>query len=415
MMVVMNNADDAGAVALRLSSAEQWRSYLAEYSADLLRVSDPDDLPDVGDDQRAAGWLGYPGATEEQLAALERRLGACLPPSYRAFLATSNGWLHLSEFMWTMRNTESVGWFRDADVEAWEVIRGGGDYEWDETELMDRVLLVSGDGDAQYWLLDPGDVGPDGEWAAYIWASWYPGLGDRCPSFAALVDDERESFEHLSGTNGRPVHPDGAAELVAEGRMQALRGEVDAAAATFERAAVKGSGAGAYLGVIVAAFLDATHIHHTIRNNILAHRHVMEAIGREQVDAEVVPLFVHRETHHLHLRDLLGDRLPPLSEPSGDERADWQARAIAFVPPRLPESPAFQGALDRARDLAVTGARDEAWAVIEAALPLWDSDSPYRIAPVILLTDPVVRELMTPERSRLVITTPRGAGRRASR
>jgi hypothetical protein len=57
------------------------------------------------------------------------------------------------------------------------------------------VLLVSGETDAQHWLLDPGDVGTDGEWAAYIWASWYPGLGERLPSFADLFDGERASFD----------------------------------------------------------------------------------------------------------------------------------------------------------------------------------------------------------------------------
>jgi len=68
------------------------------------------------------------------------------------------------------------------------------------------------------WLLDPGDVSPDGEWAAYIWASWYPGLGDRHESFAALVDNERTSFEKLRGRDGRPVDPTGADALLAEGR-----------------------------------------------------------------------------------------------------------------------------------------------------------------------------------------------------
>jgi pimeloyl-ACP methyl ester carboxylesterase len=101
---------------------------------------------------------------------------------------------------------------------------GGG-----QTALVDRALLVSGDGDAQYWLLDPGDVSADGEWAAYVWASWYPGLGDRYDSFAALVDAERASFEDLSGRDGRPVHPDGADALVAEGRERALQGDVRAA------------------------------------------------------------------------------------------------------------------------------------------------------------------------------------------
>lgn len=212
-------------------SVEQWRRYLAEYSADVLRVARGDELHEVSDVQRTAGWLGFDGAGEGRLAALEQRLGIRLPPSYRSFLAASDGWLNIGPFMWTMRTSGDVGWLRDADTDLWEILRDVATPE--ETALVDRALLVSRDGDAQYWLLDPGDVSADGEWAAYVWASWYPGLGDRYDSFAALVDAERASFEDLSGRDGRPVHPDGADELVAEGRERALQGDVRAAADAF--------------------------------------------------------------------------------------------------------------------------------------------------------------------------------------
>ncbi len=39
----------------------------------------------------SAGQIGAPGATEEQLAGVEQRLGVALPPSYRQFLAAMNG------------------------------------------------------------------------------------------------------------------------------------------------------------------------------------------------------------------------------------------------------------------------------------------------------------------------------------
>jgi hypothetical protein len=73
---------------------------------------------------------------------------------------------------------------------------------------MERGLLISLAGDAQYWLLDPGDVSEDGEWAAYTWSSWYPGWGERHESFAALVAAERASFEKLKGLTGTGVHPE---------------------------------------------------------------------------------------------------------------------------------------------------------------------------------------------------------------
>lgn len=38
-----------------------------------------------------SGWLGYPGATEAQIAQAEARLGMVLPRSYREFLKVTNG------------------------------------------------------------------------------------------------------------------------------------------------------------------------------------------------------------------------------------------------------------------------------------------------------------------------------------
>lgn len=187
-------------------SVEQWQRYLAEYSVEVLRTASDDDLANISTAQRMAGWLGFDGASLESIGLLERRLGLTLPPSYRSFLAVSDGWLNISVFMQTMRTTSDINWLRDVDD--LDLSDGIEEEPIPESSLADRALLISGDGDAQYWLLDPGDVSTDGEWAAYIWASWYPGLGDRHESFAALVDAERASFEDFSARDGRPVHPE---------------------------------------------------------------------------------------------------------------------------------------------------------------------------------------------------------------
>ncbi|MBW6439290.1 SMI1/KNR4 family protein [Actinoplanes hulinensis] len=263
------------ALSGRPHTAEQWRVYLAGYSADLLRVADAVRLHELGDGRRAFGWLGFAGAGQDALAAVEERLGVTLPPGYRAFLEASDGWLEMGPFVWTMRTTADVGWLRDIEPELCDA----GD---EDDELMARALLVSADADACYWLLDPADVSDDGEWAAYVWASWYPGLGDRFDSFADLVAAERESFEELNARDGRPVEPAGAAELVAEGRRMALRGDVGGAAERFESAARKGSGAGQYLAVVIAAFLQPQAAHHRIRNDVLGHPHVVEAVGADE-------------------------------------------------------------------------------------------------------------------------------------
>ncbi len=367
--------------------AEQWQRYLAEYSADVLRTAEDDDLTEVSDRQRDTLWLGFDGAPADRLDALEQRLGVALPPSYRAFLAVSDGWLNLSAFMWTMATTETAGWLRDVDAEMAELL------EEDEVEgLGERALLVSGDGDAQYWLLDPGDVSADGEWAAYVWASWYPGLGERHDSFAALVDDQRASFESLSGRDGRAVHPDGADELVDEGRARALRGEVDGAIEVFRAAQEKGSGAGAYLAAMLEAFTEPATAHHTIRNDVLSRRHVLDEIGLEQIRAEAVPLFLKGSAPGPY-RNLFAGVL------TAAEVEDISA----FTPPVLPEVARFQTAIDLARTLVRNGDPDQAWTVLRAALPSWRPLSPNRIAPTVLLTDPDLRRLINPERAACVV------------
>jgi SMI1-KNR4 cell-wall len=67
-----------------------WHDFLQWWSSELLASSNAAMLmpPEV----IRAGWLGYPGATETQIAQAEARLETMLPPSYRAFLQVSNGW-----------------------------------------------------------------------------------------------------------------------------------------------------------------------------------------------------------------------------------------------------------------------------------------------------------------------------------
>ncbi|PDP85414.1 cell wall assembly protein [Glycomyces fuscus] len=389
-------------VAGKPATAGQWRTYLAEYSADMLRVLEGDEIPHATEEQRAASWLGHEGAAEERIAGLEERLGTRLPPSYRSFLAASDGWTSMGAFMYELRSTRTVGWLGD--------LRDGAAPDegyLEHEDLVGPVLLVSGDGDAQYWLLDAGDVSPDGEWAAYVWASWYPGLGGRHRSFADLVAAERASFEELLGAEGRPVRPEGAEELLARGRRAALRGRVDDAMDAFRRAEEKGSGAAAYLRVVLAAFLDVRGTHHRLRG--LLHRpHVAAEVGTEQIGAEAVPLLLRGaglDAHGgaAHAVRALDGILPGPGVPSEEgERRAWLAEH------RVPEPPAFERALDTARGLAASGAADEAWAVIEEALPGWYPVSPNRIAPVVLLTDAALRPVVTPGRAREVVFTPRG-------
>lgn len=189
----------------RLTTVEQWRPYLSTYSAHILRTVDGNGLRGVSEEQRGAGWLGFQGASEQQITALEVRLGIRLPPTYRSFLATSNGWSHLSPFMEQMRTTETVDWCEEVDALLWDMITDYDDEEPDGPQNMERGLLISLAGDAQFWLLDPGDISQNGEWAAYTWSSWHPGWSERHESFAALVTAEHTSFEQLENRDGTEV------------------------------------------------------------------------------------------------------------------------------------------------------------------------------------------------------------------
>jgi hypothetical protein len=169
----------------------------------------------------------------------------------------------------------------------------------------------------------------------------------------------------------------------------ALRGEAEAAGERFEAAARKGSGAGQYLAVVVAAFLRPG-VQHRIRNDVLAHPHVIEAVGAGRVRAELAPLFLQHESG-VWARRMVDEAL-------GD--ADGAAAP--------PEPPEFTAALDRARELVRRGDTEAAWAVVAEAVPRWHSDDPLRIAPLALLTDPVLGQLITPQRAAWIVTTPKG-------
>jgi hypothetical protein len=71
----------------------------------------------------ASGWLGYPGATEDQIAGLEARLGQSLPPSYRAFLKVSNGFRQPGMSIERLFSADEVGWFREGHQETIDILK----------------------------------------------------------------------------------------------------------------------------------------------------------------------------------------------------------------------------------------------------------------------------------------------------
>jgi hypothetical protein len=194
-----------------------WRPFLETWSRELIEAGAYPDLPaEVAE----SGWLGFPGATDEQLTGVEERLGVGLPPSYREFLTVSNGWRQTGTSIWRMWSTEELDWFRvrnsewiDAYVNPFAfgelneeppltdddylVYDDAQDPAFFRNEYLESALEISDTGDSAIYLLNPKIVTLDGEWEAWLFANWLPGAS-RHRSFADLMQAEHESFREWS-------------------------------------------------------------------------------------------------------------------------------------------------------------------------------------------------------------------------
>jgi hypothetical protein len=194
-----------------------WESWLAQWNRELLERLDLTQYnafiePDITSDVLAAGFLGYPGATEDQIAHLEARLGLPLPPSYRAFLAVSNGFRQPGVIVPRLLTSTEVEWFhvRNQDtIDTWVTglersLREAPHILESEPDPFERYLSTALEisayetvGTAIY-LLNPKSIAPDGEWEALYFAHWVPGA-ERYPSFWELMQAEREGFLSIGG------------------------------------------------------------------------------------------------------------------------------------------------------------------------------------------------------------------------
>ncbi|MBU7597429.1 SMI1/KNR4 family protein [Streptomyces sp. P38-E01] len=190
-------------VAGVLTAPEEWRLFLERYSELYVQVcADEEELGELLDDdqlealdrgERIEPWLGGAPATEESLVAAEERLGVRFPPSLRGFFLASDGWTRLDDCVDRVHPCGGVVWMRDSGLggrmtETYASIPGNED----EVQLFRRCIEIARGED--FWLLDPTDVGPDGEWAAHEVAPKY-GDSTRYPSFFALFRSGFESME----------------------------------------------------------------------------------------------------------------------------------------------------------------------------------------------------------------------------
>jgi hypothetical protein len=175
--------------------AYDWQGLMAAWNADL--VSDPQIRDMLEPEVLASGWLGFPGSSEADLASAEHRLGFRFPESYRSFLAFSNGWRSLNQFIERLWSTEEVDRYaaRHQDlIDAWRLGAAGGPADPDPDELATAVEISDyGDG---VLLLNPRVVTREGEWEAWFFAPWIPGA-NRYRTFWDLMLGERTRYLEL--------------------------------------------------------------------------------------------------------------------------------------------------------------------------------------------------------------------------
>lgn len=183
-----------------------WESFLKQESIKAIeryqRRKKKYQLDTLPDEVIESEWLGYPGASEEQIVAAETRLGKTLPPSYRNFLKVTNGWRYYPGIL-ELRSVEKIDWFCVENQEWIDIWHGdcpeyasdedyfNYEYNWwrwaqpMRTKYLQTALQISDDEDSEVVLLNPKII-HNHEWEAWLFSCHVPGI-KRYRSFAEML------------------------------------------------------------------------------------------------------------------------------------------------------------------------------------------------------------------------------------
>jgi hypothetical protein len=219
----------------------QWREFLSKWSQAVLATELARAFPE---EVIASGWLGYPGASAEEIEHNEARLGTNLPPSYRSFLEASNGFRMVRPYLTRVWSTSEIEWLRIRRPELISTWRMGETLGGDSESIPDEDYFVYGEQQDSVWmrseylqdtlevsdldpemdgiyLLNPLVVTTEGEWEAWYLSSSLPGAA-RYRSFEEMMEAEYQRC--LEDLNYEIEFPQGYMEKVWE-RLQ-LRAEL---------------------------------------------------------------------------------------------------------------------------------------------------------------------------------------------
>ncbi|QEU97242.1 SMI1/KNR4 family protein [Streptomyces kanamyceticus] len=359
---------------------------------------------------RAAGesvpgrGLGFDPVDPARLAALEERLReweieAPLPPSLRAFLTVTDGWREAGGFVQLLAGAQDIEPYDDpydlGEMYDAELTEDSADADVLLAGMWGRALRLSLESDATDVLLDPGDVDADGEWAVYLYHGWGGQEPTRYASFRAFMEGMYEEFYRLGGDC--PDFENSVTRAldarVAEARLACLRGELDDALGVFEEAGRFGRARARLLASQLDVLLDGG------RGWVPVEPDMDDPLYA----AEALPLKVREYVHRSQ-----GDGPSPTSGSTDTQRAAAVVREVERGTYEYGSPGVFGRAVEEARGLARWGDTEGAWRVIAAAVPAWVPYGDDHVAPFGLLGDPLLGPLVTPERGRQLLTTPRG-------
>ncbi|WP_433333952.1 SMI1/KNR4 family protein [Spirillospora sp. CA-294931] len=368
-----------------------WMPWLTRWSEEWVRSIDQDM---VDAELLRTRWLGFAPAAPEAVAAAEARLGTRLPPSYRSFLLATDGWREAGTSVRRLRDTSNVGWLHDIEPrwEKWELFSHD-----DERDAISRGLLISLQVDAGVLFLDPGDVGEDGEWAAYSLFSWDAEPPRRFPSFHALMENLYAGFRQM-GEHGDDTD-------LARARLHALAGRTDTAIAALADA---DDPAASVLRLQLLLFLDRTDEARQLMARLLDDSTPDGFLNDPLFTEELLPLLF---AEHERSASTGPSSILQAAMDEGDPEVllavdDHQTRLSQGDSQFQYGNPEFDALVKAA--LAQHNEDPEAlWQAIADALASWQPRNTDHLAPVVLLADPVLAATFTPKRGRTLLSRPR--------